>query len=133
MIADLKYHFAMQKKTISLLLFHGSARKNALIAAEKFREKVRKESGSTDVAICFLRGQKPDLASALDSAVAESFSAINIIPLFLLPGAHVDEDIPGIVEFFKSKSPSVELKLLPCLVDLDEFCEMIVETIKKHA
>ncbi|GAB4270021.1 MAG: hypothetical protein Kow0029_06500 [Candidatus Rifleibacteriota bacterium] len=117
----------MEKKTKSLLLFHGSARQNALESANNFLDSITNEG--INAAICFLRGQQPDLNSALLAAINEGFKKIHLIQLFLLPGAHVNEDIPKIISDFNDRFPEIEIEVTPNLVELPEFKEMIVELI----
>jgi hypothetical protein len=51
----------------------------------------------------------------------------------LLPGAHVNEDIPGIVNEFKKNQPETRITTLPCLTELDSFEQLILNEIKSHA
>lgn len=120
----------MEKKTIYLLLFHGSARESALSSATKFTDSLR-DICKNRVECCFLRGQSPDLDEAISSALAQGFTCIKIIQLFLLPGAHVNEDIPGIVARHKQQASAVSIEVLPCLVELPEFTQMIQQLINK--
>ena len=124
-----KYHLAMEKKTINLLLFHGSARANSLESALAFTQKLCDISGRK-VECCFLRGQQPTLEMALASAVNEGYNMIRLIQLFLLPGSHVDEDIPGIIEGFRQKHPEVKIESLPCLVELEGFASMLAAMLE---
>lgn len=118
----------MEKKTINLLLFHGSARANALESAAGFTKKLREQSGKA-IECCFLRGQQPTLEMALSSALNDGCSKIRLIQLFLLPGSHVDQDIPGIVDEFRQKHPEIEIESFPCLVELDGFASMLVKLL----
>lgn len=120
----------MEKKTIYLLLFHGSARPEAFSSANAFTDKLKKGSRS-EIRCCFLRGQKPGLEQAIRDAVNDGYVAIKAIQLFLLPGAHVNEDIPGIVDRYKKEHPEISIELFPCLVELEEFAQMIQQLINK--
>lgn len=122
----------MQKKTISLLLFHGSARNDAIVAAEKFLVNLRRTADNAAVSMCFLRGQQPDLPTALENLVIEGYGEVRLIPLFLLPGAHVNEDIPGMIEAFCKKHPEITVKTLPCLVEIDDFIRMLAKIIQTN-
>ncbi|MGM0600560.1 MAG: CbiX/SirB N-terminal domain-containing protein [Candidatus Rifleibacteriota bacterium] len=123
----------MQNKTLFLLLFHGSARKNSLTASGEFVKSLRKKAPDSKIGLCFLRGQKPDIKQALADAASQKFRKVYIFQLFLLPGAHVNEDIPGFINEFKNAHPQTEIKLLPCLVELEGFGQLILNEIKKHA
>ncbi|MFZ5949903.1 MAG: sirohydrochlorin chelatase [Candidatus Rifleibacteriota bacterium] len=119
----------MKNKTIYLLLFHGSARTGALQSASAFTNNLAEQTGKM-VKACFLRGQSPDLEDAINQSISDGYRKIRIIQLFLLPGAHVNEDIPGIIEKFEHLS--LDLKILPCLVELEEFAEMLQILMNRH-
>ncbi|MEW6709618.1 MAG: CbiX/SirB N-terminal domain-containing protein [Candidatus Riflebacteria bacterium] len=119
----------MKNKTIYLLLFHGSTRTGALKCASAFTETLAKQSGKM-VKACFLRGQSPDLESAINQSVTEGYARIRVIQLFLLPGAHVNEDIPDIIEKFRHSD--LDIEVLPCLVELEEFAQMLQILMNRH-
>ena len=123
----------MQNKTLFLLLFHGSARKNALTASGEFINSLRKKAPESKIGLCFLRGQKPDLKQALSEAAIQGIKKIYIFQLFLLPGAHVNEDIPGIVKDFEKNHPQISIEILPCLTKLEGFAKMILDEMSNHA
>jgi sirohydrochlorin ferrochelatase len=115
----------MENKTFYLLLFHGSARNDALISAQAFLDKINFSRQIKNTGIAFLRGQQPDLASALKKIAQDNFNKVKVIQLFLLPGAHVNEDIPGMINSFKKDYPNITVETSPCLVELKEFQQMI--------
>lgn len=123
----------MQKKTFSLLVFHGSARHSANEAAFCFAQKLRTGENCENFAICFLKGVVPELREALSDAVNAGYRNIKVIPLFLLPGAHITSDIPDIISDFKAshdKASEVSITLYNCLVDDFKFLQLVANTIR---
>lgn len=120
----------MQKKTFSLLVFHGSARKNANDAANEFSRILSAELGCSQFSLCFLKGVAPELSEAIATAAANGEKHLTIIPLFLLPGSHINDDIPAIVRDFSSAHPEVEIVIRKCLVAEEDFAEYVARQIK---
>lgn len=118
----------MEKKIINLLLFHGSTNVNAIESAVNFTNNLCEQSGKI-VKYCFLRVHQPSLGTALKSTVNDGFNKIRLIQLFLLPGLHVEQDIPHIINDFRQKHPEVEFEILPCLIKLDSFTSMLLNLL----
>ena len=115
----------MEKKTISLLLLHGSARKSAIEAASEMVETLSLQFSCSNFLVCFLRGAAPDLVTAMHDAVSLGAHKIQLIPLLILPGTHIDEDIPVEVAAFKTKHPEIEVEINSCLVKDSDFLNLI--------
>lgn len=115
-----------------LLIFHGSARESAGKAAASFAEGLRSDSGKPDFSVCFLRGAEPSLEQAIRQSIASGRQKLHLIPLFLLPGAHIDEDIPVIADNFKKANPGVEFKLATCLVDNPQFMKFVASQMSQN-
>lgn len=128
-LARLKYHVPMEKKTISLLLLHGSARKSAIEAATEMVDTLSLQFSCHNFLVCFLRGAVPDLSTAMLDAVSLGAKRIQIIPLLILPGAHVDEDIPAEVAKFNAKHPEIEIEINNCLVKDNEFLNLVASKL----
>lgn len=120
----------MQKKTFSLLVFHGSAREIANHAACEFARALSAEHGCIDFSICFLKGFAPELKDAISSAIDSGEKHIHLIPLFLLPGSHTSSDIPGIVKQFSLTHPAIEITIADYLAADPEFIKYVARQIK---
>jgi len=119
----------MAAKKHSLLIFHGSARETAGNAATVFADSLKARDGMTEFSICFLRGAKPSLEEAIDKAIANECSCLRLIPLFLLPGSHIDEDIPEIVKKYRQANPHTTIELGSCLVHNPNFIKFVANEI----
>lgn len=121
----------MQKETFSLLVFHGSARSEANMAATEFAKKLQ-DLNCQNFSVCFLKGVSPDLNQALTEAAVAGIIRIRITPLFLLPGSHISRDIPEIVDEAKKKFPQLEISIDKCLVESPEFIDLSAARLKNN-
>lgn len=122
----------MEPKRHSLLIFHGSARETAGNAAAIFAETLKNQKSLSEFSICFLRGAQPSLENAIETAITSGYTSLRLIPLFLLPGSHIDEDIPEIVEKFRLANPGVTIELGSCLVQNSQFISFVAEQIARN-
>lgn len=123
----------MEKKTFSLLIFHGSARRSASEAAFNFASRLQQEGGCSDFAICFLKGVDPELRDALKTAIDAGNKLIRLIPLFLLPGTHTESDIPAIAREFMQQSPDVTISISDCLVNTSGFLDCVAQAVRSNS
>jgi len=119
----------MAARKHSLLIFHGSARETAGNAATVFADSLKARDGMAEFSVCFLRGAKPSLEEAIEEAIANGCSCLRLIPLFLLPGSHIDEDIPAIVKKYRETYPHTTIKLGSCLVHNPNFIKFVADEI----
>jgi len=115
----------MAARKHSLLIFHGSARETAGNAATVFADSLKACDGIADFSMCFLRGAKPSLEEAIEKAIADGCDSLRLIPLFLLPGSHIDEDIPAILQKYRQSNPEIKIKLGSCLVHNPQFIKFV--------
>ena len=114
------------KKTCIFLL-HGSRRpKSGEI--EAIIDKVNLPDGfSTHIA--YLELQEPAFSDCLD--VCGDADEIHILPLFVLEGRHVREDIPEITEELKAKAPDKTFITHPHIGEWDLFGAMLSTKVRE--
>lgn len=101
-----------------ILLAHGSRTPAALAEMQDLAARMSGGRGDParepDWAIrgAFLSLTAPDLAQAVDAAVAEGSRDVRILPLFLFSGKHVLADIPEQVAALRARHPGISLTLL---------------------
>ncbi|PKL46108.1 MAG: hypothetical protein CVV42_17660 [Candidatus Riflebacteria bacterium HGW-Riflebacteria-2] len=122
----------MARKRHALLIFHGSARETASNAAAVFVENLKKQNNPVDFSICFLRGAEPTLEKAIETAIDNGCTSLRLIPLFLLPGSHIDEDIPAIIEKYQLANPHIEFEAGSCLVHNPQFIKFVANEIGEN-
>ncbi|MCV6606493.1 MAG: CbiX/SirB N-terminal domain-containing protein, partial [Porticoccaceae bacterium] len=93
-----------------IMISHGSPRAQAneefLALVGRVRELVQAQY--TQVEGAFLGSTTPDIASAINDAIAKGASSISVLPYFLNSGVHVAKDVPAIIEQQQQNNPGVE-------------------------
>ncbi len=57
----------------------------------------------------------PSLEKALEALVAEGITQVAVLPLFLVAGHHVSEELPGLMQAAAERWPALALSLAPHL------------------
>jgi len=96
---------------VLILLGHGSKTQKTLEEMEELAANSRPLQRGLTVAPAFLTLLAPDLAQAVEKAVASGAGEIHVLPLFFFSGKHVLEDIPARFEALRTKYPGVRLTL----------------------
>ena len=119
-------------KTGIVILGHGSRREEAnaevreLVTIMQDNKGVQENYLNDEVLYeaAFLSFGEPDLEMAVDGMVEKEVEKIVVIPLFLVTGNHIKQDIPEEMDKLVSKYPRVEfvrsrhLGIHPALVDI---------------
>ncbi len=116
---------------VVLLVAHGSRNPAASAEHERLCTQVQRQldaeqpDGSAPrVRAAYLEITQPDIAAAVDTAVADGATTIRLLPHFLAPGNHVAVDLPRITDEARARHPGVHIELLehlgadPALVGL---------------
>ena len=114
----------------TILLFHGSTLEKANKTALDFTKTVKAKTNNPNLAAAFINFAKPELNELLDQIASKGFYSIRLIPLFVLPGAHISEDLPNALKSLYAKYPKLKVELLPCLCDTPEFALYISKLLK---
>ena len=112
-----------------IFILHGSRSHEVLSATNRLNEQLLKKL-KTSFSICYLTHNTPSLSEALEKAFSNGASEIICFPLFVLPGQHIREDIPNIIDDFKRNHTDLEIKLLPSLVETQYFTDFLVKSIE---
>jgi sirohydrochlorin ferrochelatase len=67
------------------------------------------------VEAAFLEQGRPDLAGALEAAVAQGAQRVVVVPYFLTLGIHLQRDLPNIVSGLARIYEGVEIRVAPPL------------------
>lgn len=113
----------MARCSTVVVVAHGS---RAAAANDAHREAVAALDRrlAATVVPAFLELVEPDIATAIDAAVASGSTDVVVLPHFLYPGRHVAADIPAIVDDACGRHGVVSIRLLapsgadPALHDL---------------
>jgi sirohydrochlorin ferrochelatase len=87
-----------------VLVGHGSRLPQSKRVYEEIARIAQEKSG-LDIRVGYMKHWRPTLAEAIKSFIEEGKKKIVIVPVFLLPGLHVVEDIPVLLGLKEGKSP----------------------------
>ncbi|MEE8168691.1 MAG: CbiX/SirB N-terminal domain-containing protein [Candidatus Hydrothermarchaeales archaeon] len=91
-------------KTCVIIVGHGSKVPESRGIYEEIAKKAREKSG-LEIRIGYMKHWKPTLEDTINSLLEEGVKKIIIVPLFLLPGLHVTEDLPILLGLKEGESP----------------------------
>lgn len=91
-------------KTGLVLVGHGSRAPESLGVYEEIADLVE---GSSDyvVKVGYMKHGRPNIIEALRQLIEEGVKRIVVVPLFILPGLHVQEDIPVLLGLKDGEAP----------------------------
>jgi sirohydrochlorin ferrochelatase len=103
------------RSTAVVIFAHGSSVASANDAVRRVAANVAREAGFEMVEAAFLEQGQPDLATAVDTAMAKGAARIVVVPYFLTLGIHLERDLPRIVEGLVRTHPNLEIRVAPPL------------------
>jgi sirohydrochlorin cobaltochelatase len=90
-----------------LLFAHGSRNPAWAREFETLRDEIKVAAPHALVALCYLELCAPDFAAGVNALIAQGATQIEIVPIFLAPGKHTQEDLPALMEAAQGTHPSV--------------------------
>lgn len=93
-----------RKKTAIIVVGHGSRVKQSKGIYEEVARKVREKSG-IEAQAGYMKHWRPTITETINAMVEKGIKKIAIVPLFLLPGLHVTEDIPVLLGLKEGELP----------------------------
>jgi sirohydrochlorin ferrochelatase len=120
----------MNEKVI-ILVAHGSRQETANAEVQELARVLSESIEEAEVVAAFLdKVAKPNIPQMIDAAVADGSIAITILPYFLSPGVHVEQDIPNIVAEKQELYPNVSIEVLPYLGKQEEVSTLLERIIR---
>jgi sirohydrochlorin ferrochelatase len=110
--------------TAVIIVDHGSRRAESNAMLEVFVERFRARSSCVIVEPAHMELAEPSVAEAFDRCVDAGARRVVVIPYFLLPGRHWEQDIPRLAAEAASRHPGIEylvgapIGLHPMMVDV---------------
>lgn len=114
-----------------VLLGHGSRLADGNRGLERVAAQVAERLGGVRVEVAFLQLAEPDLDAAVARCAAAGAEHIAVVPFFLFPGAHVQEDIPQALQRLAVVYPRVTLRLADVLGDHPKLAEVAAERARE--
>jgi len=118
------YHASMDQTTGVIIVDHGSRREQSNRMLEDFVKRFAAQSAYGIVEPAHMELSEPSIQAAFDRCVERGANRVVVIPYFLLPGKHWDEDIPQLTRQAAGKHPGVQflvgapIGLHPMMVDV---------------
>ncbi len=107
----------MKRKTGIVVFTHGSRRKEGNELLVRLVERLRERLGCEEIEPCFMELGKPPIPVAIKRLVAKGCNHIYGYAFFLVPGSHLNEDIPFIFEQTLKKHPGVTWEISPPMLE----------------
>lgn len=119
------------EEAVVVLVAHGSRAEAGNDAHRNLAERLAGGTGRTVLA-AFLELAEPSIGDAIDRAVAAGPQArsVVVLPYFLHPGRHVDEDIPAIVEEARARHSAMEIELLGAFGSNEQVLDLLTAQLR---
>jgi sirohydrochlorin cobaltochelatase len=118
----------MQRKTGVLVFTHGSRLKEGNEIMVALVDQLRARLGCDLIEPCFMELGKPLIPVAIKRLIAKGCTHIFGYAFFLVPGSHLQQDIPFIFEQTLKKYPGVTYELSPPMMS----DPLMVDFVAKH-
>ena len=118
----------MRRKTGVLIFTHGSRLKDGNDMMLRLVDELRRRFDTELIEPCFMELGKPPIPVAIKKLVRKGCGHIFGYAFFLVPGSHLQEDIPFIFEQTLKKFPGVTYEISPPMMS----DPMMVDFVAKH-
>ena len=116
-------------RSVVLLVFHGTRNTKGIAQMYEVVEQLQAQEPKKQFHGCFLELVEPKFDQMLSQFLESGISEITIKPMFVLPGRHLNEDIPEIIGSAKEKYPEVKIQLKSPLYDQEGFLNWLLEDL----
>ena len=121
----------MEKKGI-IVLAHGSRAERADNVLSSLVDKFSSEVDYEYVERAAMELTEPTLADKVEDLAGRGVEKIIVLPLFLFPGIHVQEDIPAMMEKLEENYPKIEFKLGEIVGDDDRLVDILKDRLREE-
>ncbi|MCK8817364.1 CbiX/SirB N-terminal domain-containing protein [Natroniella sulfidigena] len=118
-------------KTGIIVLGHGSRATEASQVFAEIVDKLREKVDYDLVEGAAMELAEPSLQDSVAKIINEGAEKVVIVPLFLFPGIHIQEDIPNLIEELEAEYPEVEFKFGRNLGADDKIADILIERIEE--
>lgn len=94
----------MKDSTGVVIIGHGSRLPESRGIYEEIAKKTEEKSG-LKVRVGYMKHWRPTFTEAVRSLIDEGFKRVIVVPLFFVPGLHVQEDIPILLGIKEGEVP----------------------------
>ncbi|MDY6912790.1 MAG: precorrin-8X methylmutase, partial [Chloroflexota bacterium] len=123
-------------KTGVIILTHGSRSKQTineiLNIFDRVTDRVRSLlAPGVEVLWAALQFNHPNLEEAVEALVARGIDRVLILPYFLLPGRHITEEMPLLIETLRQTYPETQFVMADTLGVNEHLIDLVITNIKK--
>ena len=112
-----------------IVLAHGSQGPRAVETLRETASQVRSSLGGAWVILAFLQFNHPSLAEAIAAAAGEGLDQVIVVPFFLAPGVHVEQDIPRELEEARGRHPGMRILYARALGADPRIAEILLDRV----
>lgn len=120
----------MPRKTGIIIFTHGSRRDAGNIALIQFTNQLRQRLDSALVEPAFMELSHPTIPDAIRKLVQQGCNHIFGYALFLVPGTHLQEDIPAIFTETLKESPGITWEISPAMLSEPRLINFVADYLK---
>ena len=120
----------LQKKTGIIVFTHGSRLAAGNEALVQFVGQLRQRLGSAPIELAFMEIAQPTIPAAIQKLVQQGCTHIFGYALFLVPGTHLQEDIPAIFTEALKAYPSLTWEITPPMLAEPGLLDCVAERLK---
>jgi sirohydrochlorin cobaltochelatase len=116
-----------------VLMAHGSRDPRWCAPFERFVSTLKADLGVDKVRLAYMEFVTPTLADIAEEAMHDGVQHLQILPMFMAGGAHVDGDIPEQVAAITARVPTLALTVLPPIGEHPRMVALMQDIVKEHA
>ncbi len=116
-----------------ILFAHGARDPQWAAPFGVIRERLQAARPEVEIALAFLEFMAPTLEAAVARLAARGAKRIVVVPLFMAQGAHLQRDLPLVLERIRARHAQLELRVLPAVGDVPEIQQAIADWISGAA
>lgn len=120
----------MPRKIGIIVFAHGSRRDAGNEMLIQFTAQLRDRLGSELIEPAFMELGQPTIPAAIHKLVQQGCNHIFGFALFLVPGAHLQKDVPALFAAALQESPGITWELSPPLLANHRLLDFVAEQLK---
>jgi sirohydrochlorin ferrochelatase len=121
----------VQRKTGVIVFTHGSVLPEANDIMVRLVDKLRRRLGTDFIEPCFMELSQPDIPAAIEKLIARGCNHIFGYAFFLVPGKHLQQDIPAIIERALKRHPGVTYEITEPMMDDPALLDLVEKRIER--
>ncbi len=119
------------KKTGVIVFTHGSRLPAGNAIMVRLVEQLRARLGYELVEPCFMELGQPDIPAAIEKLVARGCNHIFGYAFFLVPGRHLQKDIPAIIQDTLKNHPGVTYEITEPMMDDPALLDVVEKRVAR--